>query len=278
MIFSARGAEWDLSRKVLIMGVMNITPDSFSDGGECLGEAEIRARAAAFAAQGADIIDVGGESSRPGAFPVSAEEEMARVLPAIRIIKAAAGLPISVDTVKAVVARGALEEGAAIINDISGLKADPEMGQVAAAFQAGIILMHRRGNAVTMRALNCYENLVEEVKKELQESIDSALQAGISYARIALDPGIGFAKNREQNLSLLKRIQDFKAWDRPLVIGTSRKSFIGDITGKPAAQRLAGTAATVAWAVAQGAQILRVHDVSEMKDVTAVTQAILQAQ
>lgn len=278
MIFSARGIEWDLSRKVLIMGVMNITPDSFSDGGECVTEKQIHELALAFAEQGADIIDVGGESSRPGAVPVSAEEEMGRVLPAIRIIKAAVTVPVSVDTVKACVAEKALEAGAAVINDISGLKADPEMGRVAAAFQAGIILMHRRGSAATMRELSHYEDLLGEVKKELQESIDSALQAGISYARIALDPGIGFAKDRAQNLSLLKHLQEFKSWDRPLVIGTSRKSFIGEITGQPAAQRLAGTAATAAWAVAQGAQILRVHDVAEMKDVTAVTQAILQAQ
>ncbi|MBI4549980.1 MAG: dihydropteroate synthase [Candidatus Omnitrophica bacterium] len=278
MIFRSRTREWDLSGRVLVMGVINATPDSFSDGGDCLDPSRAAVRAREFQAAGADLIDLGAESTRPGAPLISAEEELARLLPVLEAVRRESALPVSVDTTKASVARAALAAGAEIVNDVSGLKDDPEMAAVAAEFGAGLVLMHRRGNAQTMRQHARYVDLIAEVVAELKESIDMALSAGISYNKIVIDPGIGFAKTKDQSLSLIKHLESFKSFGRPLLVGLSRKSFLGEITGREPRERVFGSAASVALSVERGAGIVRVHDVGEMKDVVEVTRAILNAK
>ena len=278
MLFKARDKQWDLSERTLVVGVINATPDSFSDGGECLSPEAAASKAVAFEKAGADILDIGAESTRPGARLITAEEEMERLLPVLKAVFEQTALPVSVDTVKADVAAFALKQGACIVNDVSGLKGDSGMAEVVARFQAGIVIMHRRGDSRTMQQLARYENVVENVLQELEESIDRALKAGISYDRIAVDPGIGFAKTKDQSLSLIKHLGPFRKFERPILIGPSRKSFIGEITGKRTEERLFGTAASVALAVERGARMIRVHDVREMKEVIEVTQAILNAQ
>ncbi len=278
MIFRARDFEWDFSRGTLLVGVINLTPDSFSDGGECLNPEQALDKARNFKQAGADILDLGAESSRPGAGPVSPEEELERLSPSLEMILRELDLPISVDTTKACVAEKALLMGASIVNDVSGLRADLQMASVVARFKAGLFIMHRRGDAQTMNDLSHYDDLLAEVLRELQESIDRALKAGISYDQIVVDPGIGFAKTKDQSLSILKHLDRFKRFERPLLVGTSRKSFIGEIVQKPAKARLFGTAASVALSVERGADLIRVHDVEEMKEVIQVTQAILNAK
>jgi len=278
MIFKARERVWDLSYKTLVVGVINATPDSFSDGGRCLDPGAAALKAVEFQQAGADVLDIGAESSRPGASLITVEEEMGRLAPVLNAVLKETGLPVSVDTVKADVAAFALKQGACIVNDVSGLKGDSGMAEVVARFQAGIVIMHRRGDSRTMRQLTQYENLIENVLAELEESIDMALKAGISYDRIAVDPGIGFAKTKDQSLSLIKHLGSFQKFERPILIGPSRKSFIGEITGKRPEERIFGTAASVALAVERGARMIRVHDVREMKEVIEVTQAILNAQ
>lgn len=277
MIWRAREFEWDLSARVLLMGVVNVTPDSFSDGGDCLDPAAAVARAWEFARAGADILDVGAESSRPGADSVPAEEELRRLAPVVEALARGRGLAISVDTAKSAVAEQALAWGASVVNDVSGLREDPRMAGVVARCHAGLILMHRRGNPRTMQSLARYDDLIGEIQKELDESIDRAFEAGISYDQIVIDPGIGFAKTRDQSLSVIKHLDLFQKFERPLLVGTSRKSFIGEITGKPPKERVFGTAAAVALCVERGAKVIRVHDVEAMKDVVEVTQAILRA-
>jgi dihydropteroate synthase len=278
MIFRSRDRDWDLTQRVLLMGVINATPDSFSDGGECLNPAEAVSKARLFEAAGADLLDLGAESTRPGADPVPAEEETRRLLPVLDAVRRESALPLSIDTAKAAVARAALGAGAEIINDVSGLKDDPEMAGVVAEYGAGVILMHRRGNARTMKQLALYADLIAEVRAELKESIDRALNAGISYEQIVIDPGIGFAKTKDQSLSLIKHLESFKSFGRPLLVGLSRKSFIGEITGREPRERVFGSAASVALSVERGANIVRVHDVREMKDVIEVTRAVLNAK
>lgn len=277
MIWRAREFEWDLSARVLLMGVVNVTPDSFSDGGDCLDPAAAVAKAWEFTRAGADILDVGAESSRPGADSVPAEEELRRLAPVVEALSRGRGLAISVDTAKSAVAEQALAWGASVVNDVSGLREDPRMAGVVARCHAGLILMHRRGNPRTMQSLARYDDLIGEIQKELDESIDRAFEAGISYEQIVIDPGIGFAKTRDQSLSVIKHLDLFQKFERPLLVGTSRKSFIGEITGKPPKERVFGTAAAVALCVERGAKVIRVHDVEAMKDVVEVTQAILNA-
>jgi dihydropteroate synthase len=277
MKFRAREFEWDLSKGALVMGVINVTPDSFSDGGECLAKESALERARAFRDAGADILDVGAESSRPGAERIPVEEELRRLLPVLDRVVNEFKMPVSVDTTKAEVAEKALERGAAIVNDVSGLKADAGVAPVAARFQAGVVLMHRRGDAQTMQGLASYQNLIPEMLEELKESVDIAFQAGISYDRIVIDPGIGFAKTKEQNLSLIKHLSDFSRLGFPVLVGPSRKSFLGALTGRAPKERVFGTAASVALAIERGAKILRVHDVREIKEVVQVTEAILKA-
>lgn len=255
------------------MGVLNVTPDSFSDGGRYVDPAAAAAHAREMARAGADIVDVGGESTRPGASPVDEAEEIARVVPVIEDLVGTLAIPLSVDTRKAAVARAAVEAGAAIVNDVSG-GADPALLHVAAGTGAGLILMHMRGEPATMAGLTEYGNVVADVRSELGARVRAALAAGVPRDRLAVDPGIGFAKNAAQSLRLLREIEAFQELGLPLVVGTSRKSFIGRVLDAGVRDRLIGTAATVAWLAGKGVDVVRVHDVPEMSQVVRVIEAI----
>jgi dihydropteroate synthase len=278
--------------RTYVMGILNVTPDSFSgDGLLALSEDEARGENAAlqqareFLADGADILDVGGESTRPGSQPVTADEELERVIPVITAIaEESPDVLISIDTYKAGVAEEAFKAGAHILNDVWGLRADPELASVAAKYKAPVILMHNRSNpaSVEVRARlgnayigSEYQNLIEDVKRELLVSVELALKAGIEESRIVLDPGIGFGKTREHNLELINRLGEIRALGYPVLLGPSRKSFIGFTLDLPADQRVEGTAATVAIGIARGADIVRVHDVKEMVRVAKMTDAIV---
>ncbi len=272
--------QWDTSR-VLIMGVLNVTPDSFSDGGKFLNVDQAVAHAREMAREGADIIDVGGESTRPGAEPVSLEEELRRVLPVVEHLR---DLVVSVDTTKAAVAEKALAAGARIVNDISALRFDPQMVNVVRDAGAGVVLMHMQGTPQTMQQTPRYNDVVAEVGTFLAERVAFAEAQGLKKSQIAVDPGIGFGKTVEDNLRLLARLDDFSSLGCPVLVGTSRKSFIGKVLATPedgprmADERLWGTAATVAWSVGHGARILRVHDVAEMSDVVRMVEAVQRAR
>lgn len=266
--------EFALTRP-LIMGILNVTPDSFSDGNRFLDSRDAIERAREMASQGADIIDIGGESTRPGAAPVPADEEIARIMPVITALAGTIPCALSVDTWKGRVAAEALAAGAEIINDISGFTFDGSMADIAARSGAGVVLMHTRGIPGTMQQDTAYRDLVGEVMHGLRSSLQTATDAGIERERIALDPGIGFAKNSAGNLELLKRLREFCGLGLPLLVGTSRKSFIGTTLGRGTEDRLFGTAATVALAVANGAAVLRVHDVAAMRDVADMAHAIM---
>jgi dihydropteroate synthase len=263
--------------KVRIMGVLNATPDSFSDGGEFLSEEKALDRALEMERAGADLIDVGAESTRPGAKPVSKEEELRRLLPVLLKLRQQVTIPISIDTTKPEVAQAALEAGAEIINDVDGLNATPKMAEVVRRFQAGLILMHRRGTAETMQSETQYGDVVEEVFGELDEKYRELLAGGVASEQVVLDPGIGFSKTGEQNLELLSGLRRFRSSGRPVLVGTSRKSFIGTLTEKNPAERDWGSAASVALAIAQGADLVRVHNVEAMRDVVNVAEAIVKA-
>lgn len=275
--------------KTYVMGILNVTPDSFSgDGILAKGEAVQFAveQAKDFLSDGADILDVGGESTRPGSQPVHTKEELERVLPVIEAI--ATNFPdalISIDTYKAKVAEAAFQAGAHILNDVWALRADPELAAVAAAFHAPVILMHNRSNpaSVEVRAQlgnaylgSTYENLMEDVRRELLTSVELAVRAGMDESRIILDPGVGFGKTREHNLELINRLDEIRSLGFPVLLGPSRKSFIGFTLDLPADQRVEGTAATVAVGIARGADIIRVHDVREMARVAKMTDAIIR--
>lgn len=259
----------------LIMGILNVTPDSFSDGGSFLDPHRATERALEMEAEGADIIDIGGESTRPGAPQVPVAEELRRVAPVVEQLAGRLSCPISVDTWKSEVAQGALAAGAEIINDISGFGFDPAMAPLAAGSGAGVVLMHTRGTPDRMQSHTCYEDLLGEVIAELRCSLDSAVAAGVERRRIVIDPGIGFAKDAAGNLEILRRLREFACLGLPLLVGTSRKSFIGKTLGRETGERLVGTAATVALAVANGASILRVHDVRAMRDAADMAHAII---
>jgi dihydropteroate synthase len=258
----------------LIMGILNVTPDSFSDGDLYSDQERAIDHALQMVADGADIIDIGGESTRPGAATVSAEDELKRVMPVITALAGRTPCPISIDTWKSPVARAAMEAGAEIINDISGFSFDPLMASVAASTGAGVVLMHTRGKPQTMQHEVVYADLVGEVIHSLRQSLAMAGDAGVETERIAVDPGIGFGKLAAHNLEILRRLSEFTSLGLPLLAGTSRKSFIGKVLGRGADQRSYGTAATVALAVQGGADILRVHDVREMRDVADMAHAI----
>jgi dihydropteroate synthase len=263
-----------------LMGIVNVTPDSFSDGGEFFAPEAAIAHAGELVAQGAQIVDVGGESTRPGAEPVSAEEELRRIQPVIEGIAAADRGPrrpqISIDTSKASVARAALTAGASLVNDVSALRADPEMAEVVAEGEAEVCLMHMLGEPRTMQRDPRYEDVVDEVKAFLEERMSFAVREGIGEGRILLDPGIGFGKTVAHNLQLLRRLDELAALGRPVVIGTSRKSFLGRIGGESAApDRLAGTVATNVLALERGARVFRVHDVAPLREALAVAAATL---
>ena len=269
-------AHHDLSLdRPLIMGILNVTPDSFSDGGRFLDPNKAAERALEMEAEGADIIDIGGESTRPGAPQVPVSEELRRISPVIEQLAGRLTCPISVDTWKSDVAQGALAAGAGIINDISGFGFDPTMAQVAAESGAGVVLMHTRGTPDRMQSNTVYEDLLGDIIAGLRCSLDSAVSAGVDRERIVIDPGIGFAKDATANLEILRRLREFASLGLPLLVGTSRKSFIGKTLGLVTDERMFGTAATIALAVANGANILRVHDVRAMREAADMAHAIV---
>lgn len=256
------------------MGVVNVTPDSFSDGGMYLDAEAAVAHGRELVADGAAILDVGGESTRPGAEPVPEAEELARVAPVVAGL-AGAGAEISVDTSKAAVAAAALDAGATIINDVTALRGDPEMAALCAERGSGVVLMHMLGTPRTMQREPRYEDVVAAVRAFLAERIEAALAAGIAEQRIWVDPGIGFGKTAAHNFELLRRLGELRDLGRPIVVGTSRKSFIGAGDGSAAGERLGGTIASSVLAAAEGAEVLRVHDVAELSQALAVTAAVL---
>jgi len=261
------------------MGVVNVTPDSFSDGGSYLATDHAAKHAADLADAGADLLDVGGESTRPGANPVSESDELDRVIPVIRAIRGRGiSIPITIDTTKARVAREAIAAGADAVNDVSAMEADPDMGPTVAALGVPIILMHMAGNPRTMQADPHYDNVTREVADHLEGRIRVAVAHGIPRAAVAVDPGIGFGKTVRHNLVLLKGLPHLMGLGVPVLVGTSRKSFIGRLLDDaPVTGREFGTAATVAWAAAHGARVVRVHAVAPMAQVTAIIDAIRDA-
>lgn len=258
----------------LLMGVLNVTPDSFSDGGTYLTIEQAVNHAKQMQAEGADIIDIGAESSRPGAQPIDETEELRRLIPMVEAVRNAVSLPISVDTTKAVVARLAIQAGAVIVNDISALRGDPLMAGLVAETGAGIVLMHMQGTPQTMQKAPRYGNVVEEVSQFLQERIQVAIADGIRPSQIILDPGFGFGKLQEHNLQLLAECEVFTKPGYPVLVGVSRKQFIGNLVRQPVHERGYGTAGAIAVAVLKGACIVRVHDVRAMKDTATVVSAI----
>ncbi len=265
----------DYEKQPLIMGILNVTPDSFSDGGHFLDLAKAIDHALALEACGADLIDIGGESTRPGALSVSLEEEKRRVLPVIRALAKRIRIPLSVDTRKSEVAREAVAEGAAIINDVSGLSYDREMLAVAAKGQTGLVLMHAKGTPETMQNTPSYQDVVDEIYEFMRQSLSQTDEAKISRDRIAIDPGIGFGKTTAHNLTIIHKLKRLTDLGVPVLFGPSRKSFIGELLGGlPPGERTEGTAAAVAIATMEGARIFRVHDVKSMKRVALVAEGI----
>jgi len=276
MLWRTSTRTFDLTRRGLIMGVLNVTPDSFSDGGRYFDPADAVARGLEMVREGADILDIGGESTRPGAVPVEAEEELRRILPVISGLKQVCDVPLSIDTMKSRVAAPAMAAGAEIINDISGLMHDPDMARVAAETGAGLVLMHMRGTPRTMQQHPAYQDVTAEVRERLEAAYHQALAAGVLPEGLVFDPGIGFGKTLEHNLELLRALPVFQVQGRPVLLGVSRKSFLGRIQGNtdPAA-RDAPTTALTAWARQQGARILRVHAVKENAQALRMMEAIL---
>jgi dihydropteroate synthase len=270
---------WEASRRTIlagddrvpkVMGIVNVTPDSFSDGGRLAGPREAAVDALRLVAEGADLLDVGGESSRPGSEPVSVEEELRRVLPVVEALAAEAGVPLSIDTTKAEVARGALGAGAAIVNDITAMGGDAEMVRVVAESGAGVVLMHMRGVPRTMQDDPRYEDVVREVYDFLARRLDWAEARGIPRERMAVDPGIGFGKTMAHNLEILRNLRRFATLGSVVLIGTSRKRFLGTITGHGVTERATASAVSSLAACAAGARVVRVHDVAATADAIKV--------
>jgi dihydropteroate synthase len=273
-VLPTRSGEIDMSRRTALMGILNVTPDSFADGGRYLAAEKAIAHGLKLAEDGADVIDIGGESTRPGARPVSAQEEIERVIPVVRALRRALSIPLSIDTYKAQVARAALDEGADLINDVSALRLDPDMVSLAAAEKVPVVLMHMQGTPKTMQEKPYYRDVVEEVKEFLLSRIDFALQAGVGAERIIIDPGIGFGKNLEHNLALLRGLPAFAAIGRLLLVGPSRKAFIGKVLGLGPEDRLEGSLAGAVAAVLGGAKMVRIHDVRETRRAVGIADAI----
>jgi dihydropteroate synthase len=273
-ILHTRHGDLDFTRRTLIMGVLNVTPDSFFDGGRRGSAAEVIADGVAMTAAGVDIIDVGGESTRPGARPVSEEEELARVLPVVRGLRRETGTPLSVDTYKSSIARAALAAGADLVNDITALRFDPMMASLVATERVPVVLMHMQGTPQTMQAEPRYGDVTREVRDFLAAQLYEAMDAGIVPQSIILDPGIGFGKTLDHNLQLLRTIPTLAALGQPLLVGASRKAFIGKILNLDPPDRLEGSLAAAVAAVLAGANIVRVHDVAETAKAVRVADAI----
>ena len=265
-----------LGERTLVMGVLNVTPDSFSDGGKYLDSEEAVARALEIERAGADILDIGGESTRPGSQGTLAEEELRRIMPVLRKLRGHLKIPISVDTSKSEVAEAAADAGAEILNDVTALRVDPRLAEVARNRKMPLILMHMRGEPRTMQKKPFARDVVRDVAAGLRRAVAAARRAGVPKSQIVVDPGIGFGKSAEQNYELLARLQELARLGFPLLVGTSRKGFIGKVLGgAPEGERLWGTAATVAASILGGAHIVRVHDVAELVQVARVTDAVL---
>jgi dihydropteroate synthase len=262
----------DLGTRTFIMGILNITPDSFSDGGDFFALEKALNRAKAMVLEGADIIDVGGESTRPGYVMISDEEELARIVPVIKMLAKEIDVPISIDTYKSQVAEEAIKAGAHIVNDIWGLKKDPKMAEIVAKYQVPVIIMHNQEDTIYQG------DIMEEIKRSLQASIDLALKAGLHKENIILDPGIGFGKDLEQNMTVMARLAELNELGYPLLLGTSRKSMLGKILDLPPKERLEGTIATTVMGIMQGIDIIRVHDVKENRRAAMVSDAILRTK
>ncbi len=274
-----RGRVLDLGSRTHIMGILNVTPDSFSDGGRYAEQGAALEHAREMVSQGADIIDIGGESTRPGADPLTEEEEANRIIPIIERLSSERMAPISVDTYKSSVAKKALEAGASIVNDISGLRFSPDMARIVADHGAAVVLMHIKGTPRDMQMNPVYGDVIGEIMDYLDESAGIAVKAGIARDRILIDPGIGFGKTLEHNLEIIARLDELKTLGFPIVLGTSRKRFIGTILNIPEPRdRIEGTAATVALAIDRGAHIVRVHDVGPMTKIARMTDAIVKAK
>ncbi len=265
----------DLTKKVAVMGILNLTPDSFYDGGKYTQEKKALRRVEEMISEGVDIIDVGGESTRPGAKRVDLEEEIRRVIPVIETIKALFQVPISVDTYKAGVAKKAIEAGADMVNDISGLRFDEKLPRVIAKYKVPLVVMHIKGTPRDMQDNPHYDSLMGEIVSYLAQSIRIAEEAGVDRGKLVLDPGIGFGKTTSHNLEIISRLSELKSLGRPILIGVSRKSFIGNILNLPLEERLEGSLAAVSLAVSQGARIIRTHDVKETRRAVDLTGAVI---
>ena len=274
LIRQAKDRLIEFSDRPLMMGVVNVTPDSFFDGGRYLDIESAVAHAVQLVEEGADLLDIGAESTRPGADVVNEAEERRRVIPVMTAVAKAVTVPISIDTSKAAVARAALDAGAVLVNDVTALRGDPAMVDVIARTGAGIVLMHMHGTPCTMQQAPCYDDVVGEISEFFEERIRFAMARGIVRRQIILDPGIGFGKLLEHNLALLAQLRRFMQFECPLLVGVSQKAFLGQLVDRPVQERQWATAAAVAMAVDRGAGILRVHDVKAMKDVAQVAAAI----
>ncbi len=273
-VWSFCNADLNITQRTHIMGILNVTPDSFSDGGRYLDTGKAVEQALQMQHDGADIIDIGGESTRPGSEPVSGNEELARVIPIIEKLIPTLNIPISIDTCKADVARQALAAGAKIVNDISGLRFDPLMASTIAEYKAGAVIMHIKGSPRDMQKNPYYYDVMKEISEYLSTSIEIALQAGNKKTQLVIDPGIGFGKRLEDNLEIIRNLSKLKKFDCPILIGPSRKSFIGAILDLPVAERLEGTIAASTACIINGANILRVHDVKEIKRAAILTDKL----
>lgn len=275
-IWQCRNRILRLAERPLVMGILNVTPDSFSDGGRYHDKNRAVEHGMQMVRDGADIIDVGGESTRPGAEPVSLDTELERVVPVIEALSRSGEVALSVDTMKSEVAERALAAGAHIVNDVSALSADPRMADVAKSYGAGVILMHKRGDPRNMQQHPIYENVVGEVRDYLAARVTHAERLGLARLTLAIDPGIGFGKTAEHNIALLAHLGSLRACGRPIVVGLSRKAFIGQMTGREVGDRGAGTLGALAFCLGEGAQVMRVHDVKEVRDVVQVLSVLLK--
>jgi len=265
----------ELGERTIVIGVLNVTPDSFSDGGQNFAPSAAIDRALQIESEGADILEVGGESTRPGAKKLSADEELSRVMPVLRGLKTRLRIPLAIDTYKSEVAAAAVAEGALIINDVSALRFDPVIADVAARQSAVLVLMHMRGEPGTMQKIEPSENIFGEIDSDLAKAIRLAESRGVKRERLIIDPGIGFGKTLDQNLAIINHLDRFETFNLPLMIGTSRKSFIGSLTGRSESERFFGTAASVAASILRGAHIIRVHDVKQMVEVARVIDEMI---